>query len=405
MSKGIDKKPHIGIFGRRNNGKSSFINALLKQDVAIVSDIAGTTADPVKKSIEIHGIGPLVLIDTAGIDDTGELGLKRVKKTLEVMKIIDFGILLITENKFDSTELAIIEDFKKFNIPWICIHNKSDIEQANDTTIIKLKEQQADVINFSAVTKFNFDHVIAAIRANMPESAYKTNTLIGDLIGSGDLVMLITPIDSEAPEGRMILPQVQLIRDILDNDAIAIVLKENEVDAYIPKMNPKPALVICDSQIFSKADAVIPKDIPLTSFSIVLARNKGDFEHYMQGTPHLSNLKNGDYVLLLESCTHHVTCEDIGRIKIPNWLNNFTGKKLEYTFVAGLDQIPDIKKYAMVIQCGGCMVTRKQLINRLKPAIDCGIPVSNYGMTIAYIHGIFNRAIEPFQKLANNSSK
>lgn len=403
MSKGRDKKPHIGIFGRRNNGKSSFINALSNQDTAIVSDVAGTTTDPVKKSMEIHGIGPLVIIDTAGIDDIGELGLKRINKTLEVLKIIDFGILLIAENRFDQTELNIIANFKKYDIPWICIHNKSDIEVANESTIKRFKELNTDVIDFSAVTKDKLEKVISLIRKNLPESAYKSNSLIGDLISYGDVVMLITPIDVEAPEGRLILPQVQLIRDILDNDAIAVVVKEREVDAYIRKMNPKPALVVCDSQVFLKADASIPKDIPLTSFSIVLARQKGDFEHYMQGTPYLSKLQNGDHVLLLESCTHHVSCEDIGRIKIPRWLNNFTGKKLEYTFVAGLDQINDITKYAMVIQCGGCMVTRKQLINRLKPAIEKGIPVSNYGMAIAYVHGIYNRAIAPFQKKLNTS--
>lgn len=402
MSKGRDKKPHIGIFGRRNNGKSSFINALSNQDTAIVSDVAGTTTDPVKKSMEIHGIGPLVIIDTAGIDDIGELGEKRVKKTLEIMKIIDFGILIIAENKFDYFELEIIKEFKKQDVPWICIHNKSDIEEINNTTLNILKDQNVEVINFSAINRNNIESVISSIRKNLPESAYKSSTLIGDLINYGDVVMLITPIDVEAPEGRLILPQVQLIRDILDNDGVAVVVKEREVDAYIRKMNPKPALVVCDSQVFLKADASIPKEIPLTSFSIVLARQKGDFDKYMMGTPFISKLKDGDKILLLESCSHHVSCEDIGRVKIPRWLTNFTGKKLEYTFVAGLDQINDISNYAMVIQCGGCMVTRKQLVNRLKPAIELGIPVTNYGMAIAFIHGIYNRAIAPFQKLSDN---
>lgn len=402
MRKGRDKKPHIGIFGRRNNGKSSFINALSNQDTAIVSDVAGTTTDPVKKSMEIHGIGPLVIIDTAGIDDIGELGEKRVKKTLEIMKIIDFGILIIAENKFDYFELEIIKEFKKQDVPWICIHNKSDIEEINNTTLNILKDQNVEVINFSAINRNNIESVISSIQKNLPESAYKSSTLIGDLINYGDVIMLITPIDVEAPEGRLILPQVQIIRDILDNDGVAVVVKEREVDAYIRKMNPKPALVVCDSQVFLKADASIPKEIPLTSFSIVLARQKGDFDKYMQGTPNISKLKDGDKILLLESCSHHVSCEDIGRVKIPRWLTNFTGKKLEYTFVAGLDQINDISNYAMVIQCGGCMVTRKQLVNRLKPAIELGIPVTNYGMAIAFIHGIYNRAIAPFQKLSDN---
>lgn len=399
MSKGRDRKPHIGIFGRRNIGKSSFINALINQEVAIVSDVAGTTTDPVKKSIEIHGIGPLVVIDTAGIDDLGDLGIKRVQKTLEIMKIIDFGILMIANNQFDEVELKVIQDFEKNEVPWICIHNKSDLVCSSDEARQKVRKYNTELIDFSALYKTNLEKVIEAIRLKIPEFVYKTHTLIGDLINPGDTVLMITPIDIAAPEGRMILPQVQLIRDILDNDAIAVVLKDNELDAYIPKMNPKPALVVCDSQVFAKADASIPKDIPLTSFSIVLARLKGDFQHYMAGTPHISNLKDGDKILLLESCTHHVSCEDIGRVKIPHWLNDFTGKKLEYTFVAGLDQISDIKKYAMVIQCGGCMVTRKQLLNRLKPAIDNGIPVTNYGMAIAYVHGIYQRAIAPFRKV------
>ena len=212
-------------------------------------------------------------------------------------------------------------------------------------------------------------------------------------------MLLITPIDIEAPEGRIILPQVQVIRDVLDHDGIAVVCKEREVDAFLRKMNPKPVLVITDSQVFPKADAAIPRDIPLTSFSIVLARQKGDFESYMKGTPHLSELRDGDRVLILESCTHHVSCDDIGRVKIPRWLNNFSGKKLEFEIVAGLNSIPHpITDYAMVIQCGGCMITRRQLQNRLKPAIDAGIPVTNYGMAIAYMHGIYNRAIAPFAR-------
>lgn len=399
MSKGRDRKPHIGIFGRRNNGKSSFINALTNQEVAIVSDIAGTTTDPVKKSIEIRGIGPLVIIDTAGTDDTGDLGTKRVQKTLETMKIIDFGILMITNNEFSEVEIKIIQDFQKNEVPWICIHNKSDLVPSSEEFRQKMLEFNAEVIDFSALHKTNLEKVIQAIREKIPEIAYKTNSLIGDLIKPGDTVMMITPIDIAAPEGRMILPQVQLIRDILDNDAIAVVVKDSELDAYILKMNPKPDLVVCDSQVFSKADMAIPKEIPLTSFSIILARLKGDFEHYMEGTPHISNLKDGDKILLLESCTHHVSCEDIGRVKIPHWLTEFTGKKLEYTFVAGLDAISDMKEYAMVIQCGGCMVTRKQLLNRLKPAIENGIPVTNYGMAIAYVHGIYQRAIAPFRKV------
>ena len=398
VSKSRDTKPHIGIFGRRNNGKSSLINALTGQETAIVSETPGTTTDPVKKSIEIAGIGPVIIIDTAGIDDTGELGMKRIGKSKEALKIIDLAILVIAHNEFDETEKNLIRDFLKFEVPCVVIHNKSDeVEIDPDLKKIILDRYSLPVIDFSAKFPKNIEEVIQTIRQEMPETAYLKRTMVGDLISQGDVVLLITPIDIEAPEGRMILPQVQVIRDVLDNDGIVVVCKEREVDSFIRKMNPKPVLVITDSQVFPKADASIPKDIPLTSFSIILARQKGDFQTYLKGTPKLSELKDGDRILILESCTHHVSCDDIGRIKIPRWLGNFTGKKLEYDTVAGLNKISrPITDYAMIIQCGGCMITRKQLINRLKPAIDAGIPVTNYGMAIAYVHGIYNRAIAPF---------
>jgi len=396
--KGKDAKPHIGIFGRRNNGKSSLINRLAEQEIAIVSEIAGTTTDPVKKSIEIPGIGPVVMVDTAGMDDHGELGAKRVEKSRNLIRTIDLGILVLAENQFGDSEKGIIEQFKKWEVPFIVVHNKTDIATASDELkekLIKLCDSQ--LFEFSTLFPDNKEQLIEAIKSAIPETAYLTKSLVGDIISQGDLVLLITPIDAEAPEGRLILPQVQAIRDILDNDAIALVTKEREVDSLMKRLQPKPALAITDSQAFLKADASIPNDIPLTSFSILLARYKGDFENYLKGTPHLSNLKNGDKILILESCTHHVSCDDIGRIKIPRWLSNFSGMKLSYEIVAGLDNVPgEITDYSMVIQCGGCMITRKQLINRLKPAVDAGIPVTNYGMAIAYMHGIFNRAIAPF---------
>ncbi len=400
MTKTRDTKPHIGIFGRRNFGKSSFINALIGQEVAIVSDVAGTTTDPVKKSIEIEGLGPVIMIDTAGIDDTGDLGKKRIAKSREILNVIDLAILMITNNTFDEIESNLARDFRDHDLPFVVIHNKSDekkLEPGISSSIAA--KYSAPVIEFSARFPSNINEVIAAIRQQMPETAFTKKPLVGDLISYGDLVLLITPIDIEAPEGRMILPQVQVIRDVLDNDGVVMVCKEREVDSLIRRMNPKPVLVITDSQVFPKADAAVPKNIPLTSFSIVLARQKGDFDHYMQGTPHIANLKDGDRILILESCSHHVSCDDIGRVKIPRWLSNFTGKKLEYEVVAGLNKIPGvITDYAMVIQCGGCMITRKQLISRLKPAVDAGIPVTNYGMAIAYVHGIYNRAIAPFRK-------
>jgi [FeFe] hydrogenase H-cluster maturation GTPase HydF len=398
MIKGRDLKPHIGIFGRRNNGKSSLINAFTGQETAIVSDVAGTTTDPVKKSIEIAGIGPAVMIDTAGIDDSGELGQKRILRSKDMLKLIDLAILVISGNLFDEPEKGLIADFRKNDVPFLVIHNKSDLQPAEKDLLKVIHDRYSvPVIEFSAKYPTNIEEVIRAVQEAMPESAYRKKPLVGDLISYGDVVLLITPIDIEAPEGRMILPQVQVIRDVLDHDGVVVICKEREVDAFLRKMDPKPALVITDSQVFPKADAAVPRNIPLTSFSIVLARQKGDFDNYLKGTPFISKLKDGDRILILESCSHHVTCDDIGRIKIPRWLTSFTGKKLEFTIVAGLDRIPgEMKEYAMVIQCGSCMITRKQLISRLKPAIDAGIPVTNYGMAIAYVHGIYNRAIEPF---------
>ena len=405
MTKGKESKPHIGIYGRRNNGKSSLINRLAGQDISIVSDFAGTTTDPVKKSFEITGFGPVILIDTAGIDDSGDLGEKRIDKTLKSINTVDVAILVITENTFGDFEKSLIEEFKNTDTPFFIVHNKSDINPLNDNSRTHIVSQtNATIIEFDTIRAENLEKLVRLIKTTIPESAYKIPSLVGDLLSYGDIVLLITPIDIEAPAGRMILPQVQAIRDILDNDAVAIVLKEREVDAFLRKTKISPALAITDSQIFTKADASIPRNIPLTSFSIVLARFKGEFEHFLKGTPKISELKDGDRVLSLESCTHHVSCDDIGRVKIPRWISNFTGKKLEYDVVSGLDNLPrDIKEYALVVQCGGCVITRKQLINRLRPAINAGIPVTNYGMAIAYVQGIYERAVAPFVKIKQSA--
>ena len=398
MQKGKESKPHIGIYGRRNNGKSSLINMLAGQDVAIVSDFAGTTTDPVKKSFEITGFGPVILVDTAGIDDVGELGEKRVSKTLESIKQVDLAMLVVTENAWGEFEEKLVGEFNSTDTPFIVVYNKSDIIPASDSfKNFVANDHNRGFIETSCLDYKTVEPLINLIKRAIPESSYKVPTLLGDLVSYGDIVLLITPIDVEAPAGRLILPQVQAIRDVLDNDAVAIVLKEREVDAFLRKTKVKPALAVTDSQIFVKADASIPRDIPLTSFSILLARFKGDFDNYLKGTSKISELKDGDRVLLLESCTHHVSCDDIGRVKIPRWISNFTGKQLEFDFVAGLSELPrSITDYALVIQCGGCMITRKQIINRLRPAVEAGIPVTNYGMAIAYVQGIYQRAVAPF---------
>jgi [FeFe] hydrogenase H-cluster maturation GTPase HydF len=399
MNKGRDLKPHIGIFGRRNFGKSSFINVLVNQDVAIVSELPGTTTDPVKKSIEIFGIGPAVIIDTAGIDDVGELGEKRIQKTIQILGIIDCAILMIAENKFGSFEIDLIRQFADFDIPFVIIHNKSDKEPLSLSTIDEIRKfTQSEIIDFSSLHPTNLDEVVHLLKKTIPESLYQDVTLFKGLLEEKDVVVLVTPIDKEAPDGRLILPQVMAIRDILDHHCINVVLQEAELEYFLKTSAIKPKMVVTDSQAFSRVSKIVPPEIPLTGFSILFARLKGNFDAYLQGTLKISELKDGDKVLIMESCSHHVNCDDIGRFKLPSWLQEFTGKKLEFEVVSSFDKAAlDIHRYALVIQCGGCMFTRKQVLNRLKPAIEQGIPVSNYGLAISYTQGIFKRAIEIFK--------
>ncbi len=393
-----DLKPHIGIFGRRNNGKSSIINKLTGQDIAIVSDFAGTTTDPVKKSMEIFGIGPAVIIDTAGIDDYGELGTKRVEKTYQTIKNIDCAILVITNNEFDTPEIELINRFTENDIPFLVIHNKSDIIPIDTSLKSRIEhDYSTKVLDFNTING-DTSTLTELLKKTIPETSYHKPSLLGDIIKPKDVVVLVTPIDAEAPDGRMILPQVMAIRDVLDNDCICVVVKETNLQDYFEKITCKPALVVTDSQVFAMVNKIVPPEIPLTSFSIVLARLRGDFDNYAKGTSFLSQLKDDDKILMLESCTHQVNCEDIGRYKIPNLIRKFTKKNISFDYVSGLAPIENIEQYAMVIQCGGCMVTRKQLINRTNMAVNKNIPISNYGMTLAYLNGIFDRAMEPFRK-------
>lgn len=390
--KGRESQPHIGIFGRRNNGKSSLINRITEQDIAIVSEIPGTTTDPVKKSIEIFGLGPTVIIDTAGIDDDGELGRKRINKSHEALKNIDLALIIITNYQFGSYEISLIEKLNKYETPFIVVNNKADISEN-----ISLKEIDGyKVLNVSAKTGFGIQELIEEMIQVMPPTAFISHSLLGDVISKGDQILLVTPIDSEAPEGRMILPQVQMLRDVLDNDGIAIFVKEDQITNYLNN-NPEPKLVITDSQVFKLISPLIPEHIPFTSFSIVLAHHKGDFQNYLKGTPEIENLQEGDHILVLESCTHLTSCEDIGRFKIPKWLQEYTKKTLHFTVVSGLEEVKDYTKYKLLIQCGGCMITKKQIMNRLRPAIEANIPITNYGMLIAYMTGIFYRSTEIFR--------
>lgn len=384
---------HIGIFGRRNTGKSTLINWLTGQEVSLVSSMPGTTTDPVKKSLEIPGIGAVVLIDTAGIDDLGELGSQRIRRSQEVISKVDCALLLIAGNQFGEYEVQLIAQFKELNVPYLILHNKNDIDKiATITETVIRHHSSAEIIDMHTGDDTYREVVLEALKRIIPDTKQGNNSLIGDLVKPGEVVLMITPIDSEAPEGRLILPQNQAIRDALDHDCITVVLKETELKNFMDK-GIKPALAITDSQLFGEVAQLLPEEIPLTSFSILFARQKGDFASFLRGTPHISKLKEGDHILLLESCTHHSSCDDIGRVKIPRLLQAFTGHVLHFTVVSGLSSLPaDIRKYALVIQCGGCMVTRRQLINRLHPFIDAGIPVTNYGMTLAYMNGIFERA-------------
>lgn len=389
-------KVHIGIFGKRNQGKSMLINALAGQNIAIVSDVPGTTTDPVKKSMEIFGIGPCVLVDTAGLDDSGEVGKKRVAKTLESLKIIDIALLLISNNQFGEDEKDLIKQFNSFELPYIIVHNKADLQVLNPQCRSQLEAYGVPVIDCSAATREGLDELIQAIVKTTPASAYSKENLLDDIIHDGETIVLVMPQDSEAPEGRLILPQVQVIRNILDNKAIAICLQPSELSTYLAIHQPD--LVITDSQAFGEVSKIVPDSIPLTGFSIVLARSKGNFEHFLKGTQHLRQLQDGDTILMLESCTHLSSCEDIGRHKLPRLIQQFTGKQLNFQFVAALSPLPSLENISMAIQCGGCMVTKRQLMNRMKEIINKKIPVSNYGMTLSLVNGIFDRAIKVFSK-------
>ncbi len=402
----MSKVKYIGVFGKRNTGKSSLINTITGQDVAIVSDTPGTTTDPVRKRMEIFGIGPVVLIDTAGIDDSGELGGLRVRKSKQVINQIDLAILLFTNNQLDKYEKELIKEFKEESVPFILLHNQSDIIPLDPKLALECTEKYGiDVLEFSC-NMFDVEEQTKAVEMltsfivkGLQSSQSSGVGLFEGLADKGDNVLLVCPIDSEAPEGRLILPQMNAIRDLLDRGAVAIVLQPEAIEDYLNTSSIKPRLIVTDSQAFDRISDIVPDDIPLTGFSPLLARSKGFFGYYLSGTPKIDTLKDGDRILILESCSHHSSCEDIGRVKIPRLLQKKTGKNLEWDVVAGLDDIPrGIKEYSIVIQCGGCMITNRQLFSRLRPAIDAGVPVSNYGMTLAWCMGIYSRAIKPLSE-------
>ena len=395
---------HIGIFGKRNVGKSSLINILLGQEVAIVSDTPGTTTDPVKKRMEIPDIGPVQLIDTAGFDDGGEVGLKRVEKTMKVIEEIDMALLVFSGNVFGKEEKDVLARLKEFDVPVVVVHNQSDITPLDCGVAGDLNNMyDCDVVEFSCKMpspeeqREAVDMLMAFIVKGLLLSGGE-RTIMEGLVEPGDNFVLVCPIDSEAPAGRLILPQVMAIRDVLDNGGIATVLQPEQLEGYLVTKAPVK-MVVTDSQAFRQVSQIVPENIPLTSFSVLMARAKGPFEEYMKGVKAIETLKDGDKVLVLESCTHHTSCEDIGRVKIPAMLQKKCGCKLQFTFISGLDQLPpheQLSDYALALQCGGCMVTRRQLANRIRRVVAAGVPVTNYGMCIAYVTGIFHRATAIF---------
>jgi len=390
---------HLALFGKRNAGKSSVINAITGQETAIVSGVKGTTTDPVFKSMEILPIGPCVIIDTAGIDDIGELGELRIKKTLEVLDITDVALLIVDiQAGISVDDQLILDKFKEKKKPIIVVLNKRDTLENNDHEKIATSLQEAlgtPVVAVSALMKKGIKELKNAIISVIPEEDDKFK-IVGDLINPGDFVVLVTPIDKAAPKGRLILPQQQTIRDILESDAIAIVTKEFELRETLNNLAKKPKLVITDSQVFLKVAADTPKDILMTSFSILFARQKGDLPEFIKGAKAIEKLKDGDKVLIAEGCTHHRQSDDIGSVKIPRWIRQRTGKQIEFEFSAGATFTDDIKKYALIVHCGACMMNRTGMLNRVENAKYHSVPIVNYGILIAYVQGLLPRALEPF---------
>lgn len=389
---------HIGLFGKRNAGKSSIINAISNQNAAIVSSVAGTTTDPVFRPMEILPIGPCVLIDTAGLDDEGSLGELRINKSLDILNKTDIGLVIVDANEGISKEdLHIIDLLKDKKIPHILVLNKID-EISDKKEVIQLAKSKIScpISLVSSITKEGIDKLKEKIINNVD---YESNDLqlVSDLINEDDLVVLVIPIDKAAPKGRLILPQQQVIRDVLDSKATAIMTKETTLKETFNSLNKKPALVITDSQAFESVSKDTPKDIPLTSFSILFARQKGDLEELVKGAQTVENLEDGDKILIAEGCTHHKQSDDIGTFKIPNWLKKYTNKDLVFEYSSGVSFTEDINNYKLIIHCGGCMMNRAAMMNRINKSKDNNVPIVNYGILIAYLKGILPRALQPIK--------
>ena len=388
---------HIGIFGKTNVGKSSFINRITNQNVSIVSEIAGTTTDVVEKSMELLPIGPVNFLDTAGVNDLSDLGKERIEKTLKILNRTDIGIIICDYNGIDNYEKELINKFNELKIPFIIVVNKTDIQGVNEEVLSDLNATCPHILITSTKTDNNLTHKFKeSLIKLLPEEFVNSPKIVGDLIPEKSIVILVTPIDKQAPKGRLILPQVQTIRDLLDSNCITIVVKESELQTTLDNLKTTPSLVITDSQAFKTVDAIVPKEIPLTSFSILFAKLKGDLSEFEKGAKAIENLKDKDKVLILESCTHHAAEDDIGKVKIPKLLKQKTGKELIIEHFSGHD-FPDISQYSLIIHCGACMTNRREILSRILISNQKQVPITNYGITISYCLGILDRALNIFK--------
>ena len=397
------ERTHIGIFGKRNAGKSSVINAITGQSLAIVSNVKGTTTDPVLKSMELLPLGPVVLIDTPGLDDEGDLGHLRIQKAYQILNKTDIALLVIDGTAgMTAEDYQILDRIRAKNIPYLIVFNKADLAPDADTSDAAPSNADtsdtadaANVIWVSAVTGLHIQELKERLATLLPDED-SGKTILGDLIRPSDFIVLVVPIDKAAPKGRLILPQQQTIRDILDHNAISIVVKETDLKHTLETLGKKPALVITDSQVFDKAAADTPSDIPLTSFSILFARYKGNLKTLVDGARMLRHLENDDKILISEGCTHHRQCDDIGTVKLPRLIRNYTGKELEFEFTSGTEFPFSLEKYRLIVHCGGCMLNEREMKYRIRCAEDAGIPITNYGTAIACMKGILERSIEIF---------
>jgi [FeFe] hydrogenase H-cluster maturation GTPase HydF len=392
----VANRLHIGIFGKRNVGKSSFINVLTGQSVSIVSPVAGTTTDPVGKAMEISGIGPVYIYDTAGIDDTGDLGGMRVDRTKAIMGKINLAVVVSTAADFDREVMSLLDELEKRGAKALLVFNKIDLDPPNEGLIAELAAAGIPFVGLSCLTGENVGEARQRIIEIARTLEVERSTIVGDIVGHGEIVLLVVPIDLGAPKGRLILPQVQVIRDILDNDAAAVVVKEREIEYVLRGLKNPPGLVVCDSQVVLKVAGDLPDGSRLTTFSILFSRLKGDLARFVEGVKAIDTLRDGDKVLICEACTHHPLPDDIGRVKIPRWVQLYTGKDIAFDVHAGPIMDRDISDYRLIIQCGGCMINRKEMLGRIQSAQERRVPITNYGVAISYVHGVLKKALSPF---------